>query len=124
MTTPLHISFKEAELDALSEATGALAVIVGPDGSLDRLARRVNRLTRKALERLAESDEWEKVPTGGTLVLSYASRVAAERVIALKLPRRVTALEARKAGAALAKAMGKRDLTVCVAGHARAAEIT
>ncbi|MEL6599469.1 MAG: leucyl aminopeptidase [Pseudomonadota bacterium] len=124
MTTPLHISFKEAELDALSEATGALAVIVGPDGSLDRLARRVNRLTRKALERLAESDEWEKVPTGGTLVLSYASGVAAERVIALKLPRRVTALEARKAGAALAKAMGKRDLTVCVAGHARAAEIT
>ncbi|MEL6680040.1 MAG: leucyl aminopeptidase [Pseudomonadota bacterium] len=123
MTTPLHISFKEAELDALTGVTGAVAVVVAPDGSLDKLGRRVNRLCKGALARLAEAEAWEKVPTGGTLVLAYPAGMEAERIIALKLPRRVEPLVARKAGAALAKAMGTHDLTLCAGNHARTAEI-
>ncbi|MBB5514928.1 leucyl aminopeptidase [Rubricella aquisinus] len=123
MTDPVQISFHEPDLDAIATTPGQIAVILGPDGSMDRLARRVNRLTRGALVRLSESEGWEKMAIGSTKTLAFPQGVAAESVIVLKLEKRSDALVARKAGAALAKAMDGTALLICAGAHPRAHEL-
>ncbi|WP_127559319.1 leucyl aminopeptidase [Nioella ostreopsis] len=124
MTTPIAISFSETDLDALAGAEGKLAVIVTPDGKLDQSARRVNRLTKGALVRLAESDAWDKARTGDCVSLGFPTGLAAEALLVVKLPRRVSVEEARRAGAELAKAKGKAALTVAAGAFHRAADMS
>ncbi|WP_420397966.1 leucyl aminopeptidase [Nioella sp.] len=124
MTTPIAISFSETDLDALAGAEGKLAVIVTPDGKLDQSARRVNRLTKGALVRLAESDAWDKAKTGDCVSLGFPTGLAAEALLVVKLPRRVSVEEARRAGAELAKAKGKAALTVAAGAFHRAADMS
>ncbi|MGI3185035.1 leucyl aminopeptidase [Nioella aestuarii] len=124
MTTPIAISFVETDLDALSAAEGKLAVIVTPDGKLDPSARRVNRLTKGALARLAESDSWDKAKTGDCVSLGFPVGLTAEALLVVKLPRRTTVEDARRAGAELAKAKGKAALTVAAGAFHRAADLS
>jgi leucyl aminopeptidase len=124
MTTPIAISFSETDLDALAGAEGKLAVIVTPDGKLDQSARRVNRLTKGALVRLAESDAWDKAKTGDCVYLGFPTGLTAEALLVVKLPRRVSVEEARRAGAELAKAKGKAALTVAAGAFHRAADMS
>jgi hypothetical protein len=56
MTTPITLSFTETDLDALAGVAGNLAVIVPPEGKLDPAGRRLNRLTKGAMARLAEAE--------------------------------------------------------------------
>ena len=123
MTAPLDIRFTETDIDAIADLDGRVAVLLGPDGQMDKLARRVNRLMRGALVRLAESKQWEKLEAGRVVTLSMPVGLAAEAVVALKLDRRATPALARKAGAALARARGKGNLHVLAASHAKTAEI-
>lgn len=124
MTTPIAISFSETDLDALAGAEGKLAVIVTPDGKLDQSARRVNRLTKGALVRLAESDAWDKAKIGDCVSLGFPTGLAAEALLVVKLPRRVSVEEARRAGAELAKAKGKAALTVAAGAFHRTADMS
>jgi leucyl aminopeptidase len=66
MTTPITLSFTETDLDALAGAEGKIAVIVPPEGKLDPAGRRLNRLTKGALARLAEAERFEKAKVGDT----------------------------------------------------------
>jgi leucyl aminopeptidase len=109
MSRPAEIRFHETDLDGLAAREGRIAVIVTPDGKLDRGARRVNSLTRKAVARLAESDRFEKAKTGDVMALDWPAGLTAEAVLVVKLPRRPAVDEARRAGAELAKARGTRD---------------
>lgn len=112
MTTPIEITPAEPDLDAIAAAEGHVAVLVGGDGKLDRLARRVNRLTRGALERAVAGEAFGKLKAGETLELRYPGGMAAEAVHVARLERRPGPIEARKAGAALAKAAGGKPLLV------------
>ncbi len=123
MTRLLAIDFAETDLDALATAEGCVAVLVTPDGKMDMAARRANRLTKGALARLAEAEAWDKAEIGSAHRLAYPAGMAAEALIALKLPRRPSVVEARKAGAALAKTLGKGDLLMSVGAAGRVAEI-
>ncbi|MEJ6402195.1 leucyl aminopeptidase [Yoonia sp. 2307UL14-13] len=121
MTIPPEIHFKDVDLDAIAAAKGKIAVFIGADGKLDAGARRVNRLTRKALTRLTESDAFGKMDGGDIKTLAYPMGLAADAVLVVKLARRPDMTAARKAGAQLAKAMGDTDLLV-VAGRIRRAD--
>ena len=124
MTAPLDIRFIDTDIDAIAALAGRIAVILGPDGQMDKLARRVNRLSRGALTRLAEGEAWEKLAIGKTVTLIAPAGLEAEAVVVLKLDRRATPQTARLAGAALAAARGKGMLTVLAASHAKAAELS
>jgi leucyl aminopeptidase len=123
MTTPISLAFSDTDLDALKETGGKLAVIVPPDGKLDPAARRLNRLTRGALERLVAAERFEKAKEGDVVQMVFPCGLAAEALLVLKLSRRPDTAAARKAGAALAKQRGKGVLTVCAGATARVAEI-
>lgn len=117
------ITFAEQELDALATVEGRLAVMMSPDGRMDRAARRVNRLTRGALARLAESEGFGKVKAGDVVSLQWPAGVAAEAVDVLVMPRRCKAIEARKAGAKLAARRGRKALFVALGSFAQTAEL-
>ncbi len=119
---PVTISFQETKLDDLASIEGRIAVFVPLEGNLDQSARRLNRLTRGALERLRE-DKGEDAKLGTVYSLAYPAGVAAEAVDVVILPRRCSIEDARKAGAGLGKVRGKSPLTVFAGNHPKAAEI-
>jgi leucyl aminopeptidase len=123
MTKPITLSFTETDLDDLARIEGKLAVVVPPEGKLDPAGRRLNRLTKGALARLAEAESFDKAKVGDVVSLSFPAGLAAEALLVCKLPRRPSVEEARKAGAALAKARGKGHLTICAGSTARAEEL-
>ncbi len=119
---PVTISFQETKLDDLASIEGRIAVFVPLEGNLDQSARRLNRLTRGALERLRE-DKGEDAKLGTIYSMAYPAGVAAEAVDVVILPRRCSIEDARKAGAGLGKVRGKSPLTVFAGNHPKAAEI-
>jgi leucyl aminopeptidase len=123
MTTPIEISFTETDIDALAGAEGKLAIVVTPEGKLDAAARRVNRLTRGAVQRLASSSRWEKAKPGDVVSLAFPAGLSAETLAVAKLPGRPSVEEARKAGAELAKVKGSAALTVAAGALTRAADL-
>ncbi len=124
MTTPISINFVAPDIDAISALKGKVAVLVSPDGKIDTLARRVNRLSKGAIARFSESDEFTKLEAGTGVMLSYPAGMEADGVFIVKLSKRPTVTEARKAGAAMAVAKGAGALTVLVAGNPKAADIS
>ncbi|MBY6161002.1 leucyl aminopeptidase [Mameliella alba] len=114
MTELRAISFAETGLDGLDAAAGRVAVVVTPEGTLSPGARRLNRLTKGAVGRAVESEAFEKLAPGEALSLAWPVGMAAEGVEIVKLARRPSTAEARKAGATMARAAGSAALTVLV----------
>ena len=112
MTSPISIEFVETEVDVIKETEGKLAVLVTADGKMDIAGRRVNRLSRGAVERMVQSEAWEKTKEGEGISLAYPAGMLAEAVRIVKLPRRPSVDQARAAGAALSKFKGTGPLTV------------
>ncbi|MDJ1007037.1 MAG: leucyl aminopeptidase [Paracoccaceae bacterium] len=121
MTDPRAVRFAEIDLDAIAEATGRVVVFVADSGKLDQLARRVNRLTRGALERLAESEAFDKLGEGEALEMAFPTGLHAEALDVVKLNRRPTVAEARKAGGAFGAKAGSDEVLV-LAGNIRLVE--
>lgn len=123
MTNPISLSFTETDLDALAGASGTVAVIVPPEGKLHPAARRLNRLTKGAVARLVEAEKFEKAKAADVMPIAWPAGMEADTLLVCKLPRRPSVDEARKAGAAIAKARGKGALTVCAGSTNRVEEI-
>lgn len=123
MTDLIAVNFAETDLDGIAAAEGKLAIIVTPDGKLDPGARRANKLTKQAVTRLVASERWEKVKAGEGFTMGFPVGLAASAMLVVKLDRRPSVEEARKAGAALAKFKGRDALTVCMGNQNRAADV-
>jgi len=124
MTTPLTIHFDTLELDDIAAVSGKIAVLASPDGKLDNFARRVNRLTKGAVARLLENPAFAECENGEGVTLAFPTGLAAEAVQVVKLSKRPTAGEARKAGAAMARFKGRDALCVLAGANPRAADIS
>jgi leucyl aminopeptidase len=124
MTTPITITAIETDLDALAGAEGKLAILVTPDGKLDLAARRVNRLTKGAVARLIASDRWEKLKPGEGFVIGFPVGLAAEALSVVKLDRRPSVTQARKAGAELAKFKGDAGLILAAGNQGKMRDLS
>lgn len=123
MTELTPISFVTTDLNAFATTKGRVAVIVTPDGKLEASARRVNRLSKGAVQRFVESEGFEKVKPGQVMSLAWPAGMVATAVDIVCLPRNHSVEEARKAGAALAKLRGTGDMLLALDGARRVAEI-
>ncbi|MBN2905854.1 MAG: leucyl aminopeptidase [Rhodobacteraceae bacterium] len=123
MTTPVALTFAETDLDAIGGATGRVAVFVDGDGKLDPAGRRVNRLTRGALARFVESPAFARLAPGEAATLAFPAHMQADAIDVVRLDRRPTLAQARKAGAALARVQGTADVLVLAGAHPRASDI-
>ncbi|MEY4697971.1 MAG: hypothetical protein RIT14_2399, partial [Pseudomonadota bacterium] len=123
MTHPLPIQFRATDLEALPRLAGRVAVFVdGPKG-LGPAARRIDRLTKGALSRFLDSEAFAKLKPGDAQDLAWPAGLLADAVQIVRLPRRAEVAQARKAGAAIGRAVGKTGVTVLAEGHPQAAEI-
>ena len=100
MTTPLMAEITTLDIDAIVAAEGCIAIFADENGRLDKAGRRVNRLTRGAVDRFVASEAFEKLKAGEAGMLGWPGGMKAEVVAIVKLPRRAKPGPARKAGAA------------------------
>ncbi|AGI72337.1 cytosol aminopeptidase PepA [Octadecabacter arcticus 238] len=112
MTELATLKISETNLEELTTHAGAIAVFATPDRKLDAAARKVNGLTKKAVTRATESAQFEKAKVGDAMTLSFPAGIAATKVIVVKLGRRPSVADARKAGASIAKARGEDDVLI------------
>ncbi|MFK5997511.1 MAG: leucyl aminopeptidase [Rhodobacterales bacterium] len=123
MNTPVTPTFIETDLDAIADFEGKIAVFMSPTGQIGLGARRVNKLMKRSLARLAESKVFEDMPNAACHALSMPAGMKATEVLVVKIPKRVSVDDARLAGANLAKATGGADLLVITGTGKRASEI-
>ncbi|MBC7138783.1 MAG: leucyl aminopeptidase [Defluviimonas sp.] len=123
MTAPVAIHFRETDVEALAAFGGRIAVLLPEGGALDAGARRLDRAMKGALTRFAGSAAFGKLKAGEAADLAWPAGLAAEAVQVIRLERKATLEEARKAGAAIGKALGEAGALVWAGGHPRAAEI-
>jgi len=123
MSALTPIRFSPFDPKSLAEVEGHLAVMVTPEGTMDQAARSANRLSKGAVARLIASDGFAKAKTGQVITLAWPAGLAVEALHVVVLLRRITAIEARKAGAKLAEARGNKALTVKAGNMSRAADL-
>ena len=123
MTDLPALSFTETDLDAIASAEGAVAVFLTGEGKMDQAARRVNRLTKGAVARLAASERFQKVKEGEAITLGFPVGMAAEALQIIKLERRTRGKPARAAGARIGANLGKDGALVLCGAFKGAADI-
>lgn len=119
---PVSFSFVQSTLDGLAEIEGRIAIFVPVEGNLDNVARRLNRITRGAIDRLRE-EKGENAKAGDIVSLNFPAGMKASAIDVVVLPRACSVDDARKAGAALGKVRGTAALTISAGPHKKAAEI-
>jgi leucyl aminopeptidase len=123
MTAPVTIHFRATDLESLPQVTGRLVVLAGTAGATSPGARKVNRLSRGALDRFLRSDSFQKMKQGEAADLGWPAGLTVEAVQVVKLDRNTDVLTARKAGAAIGRALGQSGATVLAEGHPKAADL-
>ncbi|QJF51007.1 leucyl aminopeptidase [Roseobacter ponti] len=118
MTTPTPVTFSETDIEKLAGHEGRVAIIVDTEGKTDAAGRRVNRLSKGALNRALEARAEKDLKPGKVFTLAWPAGMKAEAVDVLCLPRRSGDTVARKGGAVLGRLRGKADLLLA-AGRAR-----
>jgi len=121
MTALTDFTFCVTDLDQISDFDGTIAIFVGADAKLDACARKVNTLTRKAVDRFVASEAFNGLAEGAAVRLAYPSGLSAVAVIVVKLDRKPTQEAARKAGASLAIEKGPQPMLV-LAGNLGSAD--
>ena len=124
MTSPILSEYCETDIDEIATFEGRVAVFVDGEGKLDRAARRVNRLTRGALVRMAESPAFEKLKEGQAGEIPVPVGMAAQGLIVVKLARRAKADPCRKAGAAIAKVLAGSPVLVLAGNLKHVSELS
>jgi leucyl aminopeptidase len=124
MSRPVAIDFRATDLSALSGITGRIAVLAPAEGQSTPGLRLLDRLTKGAVSRALASKAGAKLKPGEAMDLAYPAGLAADALQLVRLPAKATVTEARKAGAAIGKALGEAGVTVLAERHARAADIS
>jgi len=106
----IPIQVKAADMAALRTHPGT--VVVFADSTLDPSARALDRSLRGALGRVLADESWAKVKPAQTVTLNWPAGIAARAVLLVRLPRRSSADEARRAGAAIAKVLDDKGALI------------
>ena len=117
MTTPAPIDFQSEKTRDLATVEGTLVVFADGDGKLGSAAAAIDAASGGALGR-AVADQEFKTKAGTVRGLRYPSGLAAKSVLLACLGKAPDRAAARKTGGAIAKALGKGNVTICTAGAA------
>ena len=123
MTQPVPIEFRDCDAETLALQSGRIALFAEPGGSLSPLVRKLDKLTRGAVTRAVGSEAFAALKPGDALDLGFPAGLAAESVQILRLARKTTQAEARKAGAAVGRSLSATATLVLAESHPLAADI-
>ncbi len=122
MSHPVPIQFRDPDAEALALCAGRVAVVVDV-GTLPTLAKRLDKLTRGALARAVASDGFGRLKPGEGMELAFPVGMQAEVLHLIRLPRKATVAEARKAGATVGRVLSPKGTLVVAEAHPQAADI-
>ncbi len=117
MTTPVSVDFVEEDQDALAAAEGTVVVFVDGDRKLSPSAAHLDGLTGGTLRRAVDAADYKPRPRK-VATIAYPAGVAAERIVLATLGDEPDREAARRAGGAIAAALGKGRVLVCTQGIA------
>ncbi len=123
MTSPVKPAFVQSDPELLAARQGKIAVLVDGDGPRTLAGRRLDRLMRGALSRFMGSDAFTRLKPGEAADLSWPAGLAAEVVQVVRLPRRASQIEARKAGGAIGRSVPAGGCLVIADAHPRAVDV-
>ncbi|MGV8987359.1 MAG: leucyl aminopeptidase [Cypionkella sp.] len=123
MTEVLTQTLLAFDAEALATQIGRIVILIEGEAPASAGARRVDRLTRGAVRRLLASEAWAKVLPGESMEIAYPTGLAVDAVQVLRLPRKTTAANARKAGGAIAKARSAAPVLVLAEAHPRQGDL-
>lgn len=123
MTALTPMTFAQTDIEKIAEHDGRVAVTVDATGKMNPSARRINKLTKGALERLVQSTAFKDLKPGDVLSMGYPTGMAANAVDVVQLANNADITDLRKAGASLAKRRGDADLLLLSGGLHKAAEL-
>lgn len=127
MTLPLQIEFADMPAERIGRLpeseSGVVAIFVPPDGKIDRVGRKLDSTVGRSLSRMLASAGWTKLKPGEAMRMSFPAGMAAEALVVVKLDRKPSVSDARKAGSTLAQERGTLPLTVIGSGLPRIADV-
>ena len=123
MTELPSMAVSDTDLDRIADAQGRMVVFVPENGKLDQSARRLNRLTRGALERCVESARFSKLKEGEALELAFPTGMLASAVQVIRLDRRANPEAERRAGAAIGGAAKGSQVLILAGGRQKLGHI-
>jgi leucyl aminopeptidase len=124
MSRPVAIDFRATDLEALAAVPGRIVALVPEEGETTPALRRLDRLTRGAVTRALASKAGSKLKPGEGMEIAFPGGLAAEALQLVRLPRKAEVDAARRAGAAIGKALGEAGVTVLAGSHARTADVS
>ncbi len=124
MPSPIAVAFQSNDSLNLLDQEGRIAILIGGGARLGGLAARIDKATRGALRRALESSAWDKLKAGDAVDLAFPGGLKAEAVQLVKLPVKSSVDDARKAGAAIGKAIGALGVVVVSGSHPLSAEVS
>jgi len=123
MSHPVPLQFQATDLETLAAASGRIVLLVDDAKPTGPAARRLDKLTKGAVARYLASDAYAKLKPGEAQDLAWPAGLAADVLQLVRLPKRADAQAARKAGAAVGRALTAAPTLVLAEGHAQAADI-
>ena len=123
MSHPVPIQFQPVDLETLTTTTGRIAVLADAGAPLSPAARKLDRAMRGALSRYIGSDAFAALKPGDAQDLAYPAGLAANALQVIRLPRRADIATARKAGAAIGRALTPAPTLILAENHPRTADI-
>ena len=123
VTQALTPAFIPTNPDLFAAQSGKIAVLMDGDAPRTLAARRLDRLMRGALSRFMASEAWTKLKPGEAADLAFPAGLAVETLQVVRLPRRASQAEARKAGGAIGRALPTVGCLVVADNHPRPADV-
>lgn len=126
MSHPVAIRFQSPQIDALASQTGRIALLVDAAKPATPAAKRLDKAMRGGLARALASDAFTRLKPGESLDLAFPAGLAAEALHLIHLPKKASVTEARKAGAAIGRALTPAATLVLAEAqtNAQAAELS
>lgn len=124
MSHPVAIAFTAPDLEGLGARTGRIALLAEGGRPATPAARRIDRLMRGGLARAMESEAWAGLKAGEALELAFPAGLQAEALQLVRLPKKATLAEARRAGGSIGRALSEAATLILAEGHARAADVS
>ena len=123
MTELPAIAFEAIDVDALQNAEGRIAVLIGEGGKLSPEARRISRLAKGGLARFAGGERAVKMKSGEVVEMAWPAGLAADAILVARLDPGASEEDCRRAGAAIAKKRGDGPLTILAGNVKRPAHL-
>lgn len=124
MSHPPAIAFTTPDLDALAGRTGRIALLAEGVRPATPAAKRLDRLMRGGLARAMQSEAWARVKPGEALELAFPAGLQAGALQLVRLPKKATVAEARRAGGTIGRVLDEAGTLILAEGHGRAAEVS